>query len=197
MSRLGQFLVCLSILVIGSCANPPIGEEVESIPEPTSPANVLLALERLYEDTDIAAPDRARSLANLLAPPPGDSALPAFTFLYGICDIECPFRSWGYAEEVEAHETMFREVYRLDLDLNAGPDYEFTDIEHHGWRVIHSESVRIRVWLNEREFVEKRTGGQFFIFAPVADRWYLADWWEYRSEAMWGDFKSEFLPDGE
>jgi hypothetical protein len=184
------------VLVIGACsddsAKPP---QAPDLPEPSSPANVLLALEEIYEDSSIDPAERARSYAALLAPPPGNPDLPAFTFRFGMCDIECPWREWGYTEEVEVHETMFRRVHRIELDLNPGEelDYfpgEFPDLN--GWKIITSNNVRIRVWLNETEVVEKRPGLQSFIFAPVGDRWYLAAWREERSSAMWGDLKSEF-----
>jgi hypothetical protein len=78
--RLVGLAACLGmVLVIGACTDDPATPRPPyDLPEPSSPANVLLALERIYEDAEIDPAEQARGFATLLAPPPGNQDLPAF-----------------------------------------------------------------------------------------------------------------------
>jgi len=192
-----QAIACASLILLFSasrCDDGPVEPlpEKPSIPEPTSPANVLMAIEQLYEDTSIEPAERARLFATLLTAAPGDSQLPAFIFRYGLCDIECPWSGWGYEEEIRSHEAMFDGIYRIELELNAGPEYDYGS-DGRGRKAIHSPGVTMRLWANETEFIERHTSLHTFVFTPAAGRWYLSEWNEYISSAMWGDLKAQFL----
>jgi len=190
-------LALAGLLAVTSCSDSPSEPAPAEItvPEPTSPANVLLALEQLYEDNGIPQSQRASAFADLLAPPDRQD-VPPFRFMYGYCDIECQWDEWHFDEETHIHERMLTDDRRILLDLQAGPDYDASYIfpDMPGWRVIRADNVRISVWEGGKEVRAFTATEQFFIFAPADGRWYLAEWWERRSGSMWASFKSEFAP---
>jgi hypothetical protein len=144
-----------ALLATSSCTGPapdePSAPETP-LPEPTSPANVLLALEQLYEDNSLSPSQRASEYANLLVPLERRE-ITSFRFMYGYCDIECPWQEWGFIEEVAFHRRMFSRDRRVLLDLNAPPDFDATYImpDWVGWRAIHTDSVRMSVWVGDRD----------------------------------------------
>lgn len=168
------------------------------LPKPTSPANVLLALEQLYEDNSISSSRWAAEYTNLLVPPERPE-IATFRFMYGYCDIECPWEEWGFIEEATLHGKMFSQDRRVLLDLNAQLDIDATYImpDRAGWRAIYTDSVRMSVWVGDTETRAFTASEQILFFAPADGRWYLAEWWERRSGTMWASLKSKFASEGE
>ena len=198
--RATTLLIAMAALMSTSCTErAPDQPALEThLPAPTSPANVLLALEQLYEDNSLSPSQRASEYANLLVPPDRPE-IADFRFMYGYCDIECPWEQWGFIEETSVHGNMFSHDRRILLHLNAEPDFDATYImpDRPGWRVIHTDSVRISVWAGDTEVSAFTASEQFFFFAPANGRWYLAEWWERLSESMWASFKIKFASEGE
>ena len=199
MRRALLFLVSLCLgLAVSSCnERAPDQPPEDNLSQPTSPANVLLALEQLYENNAIDPSQRASSYANLLVPPDRPDIAP-FRFMYGLCDIECPWMEWGLEEETGAHENMLTADRRILLEFNALQEFDATMIlpDREGWRVIAADSVRLSVWEGGMEITAFTASEQLFFFAPADGRWYLVEWWESLSSSMWGSFKSQFDPSG-
>ena len=183
---------------VASCTERPStepGPPLAPLPQPASPANVLAAIEQLYEKSEMDPVERARAFASLLASP-ADTILPSFVLRYGFCDIECPWRAWEYDEEVEAHRRMFQATRSMALDMASGVESDYGTIEpdRRGWRVIFVEKATIRATNRAGAVEEIRAAQQLFVFAPAHGRWYLVKWDEHVSQnTMWATFRADFL----
>jgi hypothetical protein len=179
----------MAVACLAACAEgPPVepGPEPPAIPPPTSPENLVRAIEVIYNDRVRSAAERVEAYAALLAPDfvyqpsPGD-----------LLDCLPDGMGLGLAHEIAIHEALFEaqasgEVEALELRITSQPaeDLEPPPPGREGWkRVACTIDLRLIAHPDhpagpDIRCLARRNGLALLLAAPSADRsrWFIAEW---------------------
>ncbi len=206
-------VICVSLLPLGGCDddNPtdPISElPPPSIPPPTSPENLIEALQVIYNDPVRTAEERLEAYRSLFSPANHDS-LPDFLFRFQPSDVapgEDP--TWGLDAELQAHQNMFaaqtnRDIFSIELTIQYNPatELQFPEPGQENWREVFATNVFLRLMFNPQDGLLVDGGQAKFLCAPADGRWYIVEWMDIArpfapgygteiEENTWGSIKS-------
>ncbi len=208
-SRLVAGLLLAALLAGCKDTTAPRRAEPIPIPSPSTPENLVKAIEVIYNDKLRTKDERVTAYDSLFAP--------TFRFFIQPVDQEHGLpESWGIATEIEAHEGMFKaqaehRIYSLTLSVvhdPARPLYP-PEVGREGWMEVFAASVNLRLLSNPNDGLEVNGAqGRFKMFQvpPPAGRWYIGEWVDLpRPEPLrprgaaavesstWGSIKALFL----
>lgn len=156
---------------------PPVPPE---IPAPTSPENLVLALEVIYNDKVRTATERRDAYANLLGP--------SFLFHFQAVDQpSCNCENWGRDEEIAAHENIFqkqdsREIYSLQLDITFTPATNIDPADPNKpdslWQEVFATNVYLKLLTSPQDGFEVNGAQAEFHCHKGNGRWYIGDWFD-------------------
>lgn len=167
--------------------DPPVIER-DPIPPPTTPDNLIAALEVIYNDAARDAQERLLLYEDRIAES-------GFKFKFQPSDVGTDPSGtgarippdWGRDEEIRAHERLFSaqqsgEVYSLTLDIERQSDREIDPPQEgkEGWRLIWATNVQLRLMFNPNDGLEVNGGQADFYLAPddpeQPSRWWIGEW---------------------
>jgi hypothetical protein len=203
------------LLAVAGCdddATKPDPEDNDppAIPAPTTPENVVSAIEVIYND-DVRSPqERLDAYASLL---PGNSAPPeeAFIFVFMPADIQNGLPpTWGLNEELAVHRAIFDaqgagDIHSLELRIVHNPAQDLTPSEagREGWKQVFATNVYLRLMFDMNNGLEVNGGQSMFLFPPPQEgKFNIAEWRDLprpspaRSveSSTWGSVKAAFSP---
>ena len=162
ISRLGWALALLLGFASGcveETTRPQDQDDELVLPALTSPENVIVAMQIIYNETH-SAEDRWAGYASLL-----DSA---FVFHFQRADINSGLpASWGLEDELAAHAGIFaaqsaNQIYSIELLVIHNPADDLSPPEdgREGWQEIFATNVYLRLMLNPERWArgERRPG---------------------------------------
>jgi hypothetical protein len=182
-------LLALLLTVAFGCGDDstkpqPEDNDPPAIPAPTTPENVVSAIEVIYND-DVRSPrERLDAYASLLS----DYSAPfeeAFIFLLTPADIESGLPpTWGLDSELAAHRAIFEaqgagDIHSLELQIVHNPAQDLTPPEpgREGWKHVFATNVYLRLMFNVEDGLEVNGGQADFMFPPPHDgRFKIAEW---------------------
>ena len=146
----------------------PSGPQAPEIPAPTSPENLVRAVEVIFNDTVRSASERLREYSNLFAPdfefhdPP-----PRYPFILE--------EARGLFEGQESGD-----IYSLRASIVFKPaaDLDPPEPGRENWKVMFASNIGFRLLMTPSDGYEEN-GGQAMILAyPTAggSRWFIAEW---------------------
>jgi hypothetical protein len=207
------WLVLLLTVTFGcddSTKPEPEDNDPPTIPAPTTPENVVSALEVIYND-DVRSPqERLDAYASLLSANEASSE-EAFIFEFMPADIQNGLPpSWGLNEELAVHRAIFDaqgagDIYSLELRIVHGPVEDLTPPHpgREGWKQVFATNVYLRLMLNLEDAFEVNGGQALFMFPPAREgKFSIAEWRDLprpspaRSveSSTWGSVKAAFGP---
>lgn len=163
--------------------NDPPEIDPDPIPQPTSPENLIEALQVIYNDKVRNSSERGEAYENLF--PPEDHEDLTFEFRFQPADVgrEGIPESWGRDSEIAAHRNMFRaqedrQIHSLTLTITHLPPEDPLDPPAPGAKEIFATNVHLRLMFNPEDGLEVNGGQARFFAAPETDnsRWYLVKW---------------------
>ncbi len=172
------------------------------IPPPESPLALIEAIHVVYNSRLHTAAERVAGYRELLAPGAPDFPDFVFHFLPGTGLPE----SWGFADELAAHEGLFTVqenggVYSLALIVQCEPprDPDPPIPGGEGWQEVFASNTYLRLMFNPNNGLEVNGAqGRFLMMPASGGRWYIAEWWDLPRPApavettSWGFIKASF-----
>ncbi len=169
------------VLFTGCIFDPPREKNCHDcdaviIPPPSSPENLITALEIIYDDKVRGPSERLALYQDLLGP--------NFLFWFQEVDREtCGCENWGRDEEIQAHHNIFQkqesgEIYSLRVDISSSPatDLDPPRPEKPGWKRVFASNVFLEL-LNDPNNGFQVNGGQAeFLTQPGSGRWFIGEW---------------------
>ena len=146
------------------------------MPVPTSPENVIAALQVIYNDRFRNAGERLAAYTDLLDP--------AFVFRFQSADVALGMpEHWGLSNELAVHEHWFDaqdrgEVYSVELRIIHDPVQDLSpQVGREGWKEALATNVYLRVMFSLQDGVEVNGGQARFLFPPPnRGRYAIAEW---------------------
>lgn len=175
-------VVCLAALAAVACSDNfgidplPVRDSPAAYPPPTSPENLVSALEVVYNDKVRTAAERLESFSSLFAP--------SFAFHYwearGDSLVE---RTWGLEEEIEGTRCLFERqdtgaIYSLTLAIREKEVREPDGGYPAGWKELRAGRVDLRLLYNPDDGLVLNGGSTRFICAPSGGRWLITGWFD-------------------
>jgi hypothetical protein len=181
MRRLKQFLIALALAVSACAEEGPTnilpGPPPPEIPPPTSPENLVRAIDVIFNDKVRDASERLREYKNLFDP---EFVFHCQTVDGDSCRI-CPCRYFT----IDGAEALFAAqdsggIYELRLDLSFKPaiDLDPPQPGREEWKMVFVSNVDFQLLVTPQDGW-RVTGGQAEILAyPSADRrrWFIGEW---------------------
>ena len=191
-----------------NCGGPPPSPVPQTIPPPTSPENVIEAIEVVYNDKVRNAPERSTIYAGLFDP--------AFVFHFQAADVHSGLpETWQLEDELAAHARIFDAlewggIYSLEARVLHGPAIALIPSVPggDGWKEVFASNVYLRLMTNLDEGLEVNGGRAVFVFSPPSDgNWRIAAWMDLPGptpeeesaveSVTWGQIKYGYLPSAE
>jgi hypothetical protein len=192
LASLGIAVAALAVGFAGCIFSPPPDRppivDRDPIPPPTTPDNLIAALEVIYNNTARNAQERLLLYEDRISES-------GFRFRFQPSDVGTdpggtgvPIPpDWGRDEEIRAHERLFTAqqsgaVYSLTLDIERQPAEEIDPPEEgkEGWRWIWATNVQLRLMFNANDGLEVTGGQAEFYLAPddpdQPTRWWIGEW---------------------
>jgi len=170
------------------------------LPPPSSPENVIEALEITYNDKVRGADERLAIYAGLFTS--------TFIFRLQPDDVAQGLpEQWGLRDELGMHERLFGaqdlgDVFSIELRVDHEPARDLTPpvSGRAGWKEVFAPFVYLRLMFNIHEGIEVNGSQAQFLFPPAErGRFRIAEWNDLpnpsqKTEATWGRVKLHYNP---